>query len=259
MTPISDAVRAVRPGPAFLGLLAVTGLGGWLLTTTEPGRGSVATIGAILLMAGGWIISLCLHEFGHAVTAFAAGDHNPRTRSYLTLDPRKYADPMLSVFFPLFILAIGGIGLPGGAVYIDPSRMTRAQRSRVAAAGPIANIVLAIILLIVIREFAGTAFTSNFWWVMAALANLQVFAAVLNLLPVPGLDGYHIIEPWLPAHTQRRLDRFQPFGFLILLGVFFLVPPIRDAFGDVVSALFGLSGIDPTMSAYGWHLFLFWR
>lgn len=249
----------IRPGPVFPALVAVTAFGGWLLTTTEPGRGVESVIGAILLLVGGWVISLCLHEFAHAVTAYAFGDRGVEVRGYLTLDPRKYAHPGMSLVFPLLIVLMGGIGLPGGAVYVDKGRMTRRQRALVSAAGPITNIVLAIILLIVIREMAGTVFESNFWWVLSALANLQVIATVLNLLPIPGLDGFGIVEPWLSARTRTSAAKVAPFGFLVLLAALFFVPPVRDAFYAITDALVGLSGIEPIMAAYGWYLVLFWR
>lgn len=259
MSTVNELGRAVRPGPTFIALVAVTVIGGWLLTTTEPGRGLVPIIGAILLLVGGWVISLCVHEFAHAATAYAFGDHGVEVRGYLTLDPRKYAHPGMSVVFPLIIVLMGGIGLPGGAVYVNKGRMTRRQRSLVSAAGPIANIILAIVLLIVIRDVAGPSFESNFWWTMSALANLQVIATVLNLLPIPGLDGFGIIEPWLSTSTQISAGKVAPFGFLILLGLLFFVPPVRDGFYAVTNTLFGLSGIEPVMAAYGWWLVLFWR
>lgn len=259
VSTVNEAVRAVRPGPVFLGLVAVTAFGGWLLTITEPGRGVEAVIGAILLLVGGWVISLCLHEFAHAITAYAFGDHGVEVRGYLTLDPRKYAHPGMSVVFPLVIVLMGGIGLPGGAVYVNKARMTRRQRSLVSAAGPLTNILLAIILMIVIRDLAGTTFESNFWWTLSALANLQVIATVLNLLPIPGLDGFGIVEPWLSVPTQIAAERMAPFGFLLLLAALFFVPPVRDGFYVVTDSLFGLSGINPVMAAYGWWLVLFWR
>ena len=64
----------------------------------------------------GWLVSLCLHEFGHAYTAWRYGDQDVEVRGYLTLNPLKYANPLLSLGVPLLFIALGGIGLPGGAV-----------------------------------------------------------------------------------------------------------------------------------------------
>jgi len=65
----------------------------------------------------GWIFSLCLHEFSHALVAYYGGDTTVKDKGYLTFNPLKYTHPFLSLILPLIILLMGGIGLPGGAVY----------------------------------------------------------------------------------------------------------------------------------------------
>ena len=69
-------------------------------------------------MVFGWLVSLCLHEFGHAYTAWKYGDRDVEVRGYLTLNPLKYTNPLLSLGLPVLFIALGGIGLPGGAVYV---------------------------------------------------------------------------------------------------------------------------------------------
>ncbi len=64
-------------------------------------------------------MSLCLHEFGHALAAYLGGDTSVRDAGYLTLNPLKYSHPLLSIIMPVLFLMMGGIGLPGGAVYIN--------------------------------------------------------------------------------------------------------------------------------------------
>ncbi|ETZ91370.1 peptidase, M50B family protein [Mycobacteroides abscessus MAB_030201_1075] len=78
-------------------------------------------------------MSLCLHEFGHAYTAWRFGD--TQARGYLTLNPLQYTDPVLSIALPLVFIALGGIGLPGGGVRA-PAGMTNRQRTIVSLAGP---------------------------------------------------------------------------------------------------------------------------
>ena len=73
----------------------------------------------------GFVISLCLHEFGHAIVAYHCGDRTVRDKGYLTLDPLRYTDLQYSILFPLIIMALGGIGLPGGAVYINMQYLRR--------------------------------------------------------------------------------------------------------------------------------------
>src|SRR5215470_20002981 len=67
----------------------------------------------------GWLISLCLHEFGHAIAAYTCGDLSVPNKGYLTLNPLRYTDLQFSIVWPLLFLAFGGIGLPGGAVHVN--------------------------------------------------------------------------------------------------------------------------------------------
>ena len=80
--------------------------------------------------SAGWAVSLCLHEFGHAYTAYRGGDRSVRAKGYLTLDIRRYADLGLSLVLPVFFLLLGGIPLPGGAVWIDQRRDSVTSRAQ---------------------------------------------------------------------------------------------------------------------------------
>ena len=83
----------------------------------------------------GFVISLCLHEFGHAIVAYHCGDRTVRDKGYLTLDPLRYTDLQYSIVFPLMIMALGGIGLPGGAVYINTQYLRRRVYGALVSAG----------------------------------------------------------------------------------------------------------------------------
>src|SRR5512147_448356 len=99
----------------------------------------------------GWIFSLCLHEFSHALVAYRGGDFTVREKGYLTFNPLKYTHPVYSLVLPMLFLLAGGIGLPGGAVYIERWRLrSRWWDSAVSLAGPASNAVLALILGVVL-------------------------------------------------------------------------------------------------------------
>ena len=66
-----------------------------------------------------WVFSVCLHEFGHALVAYYGGDYTVRDKGYLTLNPLHYTHPLYSLLLPVLFMMLGGIGLPGGAVYIE--------------------------------------------------------------------------------------------------------------------------------------------
>lgn len=256
----------VRPSPVFLGIVAIAVLGG-VLAWREDGTGSSGRIGVFLLVVAGWVVTLCLHEFAHAFVAWRAGDHDVALRGYLTLDPRRYTQPLLSIGLPVLFLALGGIGLPGGAVYLNTWAMPPRVQTRVALAGPAVNAAAAAVLLVVIRVFGPDGGTvpyitagdhQVFWYGLSFLAFLQVMATVLNLLPVPGLDGYGALEPHLQPSTRAALDKVKPYGLLLLIAVLF-VPQINTVFFDAIYALFGLSGVPDVYAAFGNHLMQFWR
>jgi Zn-dependent protease len=177
-------------------------------------------------------------------------------RGYLTLNPLKYSHPLLSLGLPLLFIALGGIGLPGGAVYLRTGFMTPRQRTIVNLAGPFANLVLAVVLLSATRLFFDPDH-AVFWAGVAFLGFLQITALVLNLLPIPGLDGYAALEPHLSPATQRALEPVRQYGFMILLLVL-IVPGLNQWFFSGVSWLFDLSGLDDRLWMYGGALTRFW-
>ncbi len=152
----------------------------------------------------GWIVSLCLHEFAHAYAAWLGGDAGQARTGYLTLDPVRYANPVLSLLMPVVFLLAGGLAFPGGCVHVDRSRLRGPRwEAAVSAAGPLANLaVLAAISLAFLVGFDAES-TSDLWPALAMLAFVQAAAVILNLLPVPGLDGYGVLAPFLPAHWRR--------------------------------------------------------
>ncbi|MFT3716139.1 MAG: site-2 protease family protein [Gordonia sp. (in: high G+C Gram-positive bacteria)] len=262
-TPAVQALKSVRPGPVFLGLVAAAAVGVVLLVRTGDDRSSAAAIGgAVLLVLSGWVVSLSLHEFAHAFTAFRYGDRGVETSGYLTLNPLKYTHPGLSIGLPLLIILMGGIGFPGGAVYLHTAGFTKAQRTKVSLAGPATNLVLGAILLIVVHliEKPDTeAFNqSNLVVTLAMLGFLQITAAVLNIIPMPGFDGYGAIEPYLSPETRRSAAKIAPYGFLIVFAVIW-IPAVNDVFFRLLYDIAGLFGVGADVIWQGWNLFLFWR
>jgi Zn-dependent protease len=251
----------------FLGILALTIAGGVLIGFTDDGTGIAdpsagVTAGTVLLILGGWGVSLCLHEFGHAIMAFRGGDREVYFKGYLTLDPRRYTDPVLSIVLPLVLLAIGGIPLPGGAVWINHYALkSKRIESLVSLAGPLSNLALGGLLIVAVN-LAGLVDPFNPSALGAALsflALLQVFAFVLNILPIPGLDGWGAIEPYLSPEAQRFGAKARPWAPLILFAALFGIRPIGLAFSDLAYNVLGLVGGDKYFAAAGNYLFFFWQ
>jgi Zn-dependent protease len=248
--------QSVRPSPVFLAICAVTALGGVLAWLAGASRIPLAYLGVFTFVIAGWLVSLCLHEFGHAYMAWRYGDHDVAVRGYLTLNPLKYSNPLLSLGLPLVFIALGGIGLPGGAVYVRTSWMTPRRRTVVALAGATVNALLAVVLLVLTAVLTDADHTV-FWSGMAFLGFLQVTAVVLNLLPIPGLDGYAALEPHLSRETQQALAPAKQWGFLILF-ILLIAPPLNAAFFSVVLWFFDLFHVPSILVAWGSQLTRFW-
>jgi Zn-dependent protease len=206
----------------------------------------------------GWIFSLCLHEFSHALVAYYGGDTTVRDKGYLTFNPLKYTHPVYSILLPMVFLLLGGIGLPGGAVYIEKWRLrSKRWESAVSLAGPASNLVLAVGLAIVLNLAPVKA--SGIWPGLAFLCLLQVTALVLNLVPLPPLDGYGVISPYLPQEVRMRLDQSGAILILLFFFILWYVPFISNIFWNVVYWLFNFLHAPLSLAAQGLQLFQFWR
>ncbi|GAA0597539.1 site-2 protease family protein [Kutzneria viridogrisea] len=252
----------MRPSPLFLALVAVTIAGAVLTAVSAPTLSSLLspsipyTLGLVLLVAGGWVVSLCLHEFGHAFVAFRGGDHETHLRGYLTLDPRRYTDPVLSIVLPLLFLALGGIPLPGGAVLINHHALrSRGIQSLVSLAGPAFNLLIGLLLTLAV---AVVPMPAGLLVALTYLAFLQVFTFVLNILPVPGFDGYGVIAPHLSPQARAMGDKARMWAPLVLFAALFAIPGVSTALFRIGSGLFGLIGGNTDVALYGSILFRFW-
>lgn len=204
---------AFRPSPVFLGIVAVF-IAAAVLAWQRIGNDG---LNVFLFVVAGWLVSLCVHEYAHAIVAFRAGDVGVAHRGYLRLNPLKYANPVLSIALPLLFIILGGIALPGGAVMIDHSHVrNRRMDSLISLAGPAMNLVFAIVLTLPFFLGVDTYPHPVFWSAVAYLAFFQVMAAVLNLLPIPGLDGGNAVFPWLRPDWQRGFNAVRPYGFVLL-------------------------------------------
>ena len=206
----------VEPSLNFLVLaLVFTGTGAALWHGWLEGR-----IAVFVLVVSGWVVSLCLHEFGHALTAYLGGDHTVADTGYLTLDPLRYTDPVLSLVLPILYIFLGGFGLPGGAVYVRTSLLrSAAWESAVSVAGPFATLCFLLVLaaLLAVAPARADGDITDFCAGLAVLAFFQATALVLNLLPLPGLDGFGIVRPFLPRSIASAAAGRAGSGAVLLL------------------------------------------
>jgi Zn-dependent protease len=240
--------------PFFLLLLGATTVGAVLAAV---GTGPVLVAGIVLVVLGGWAVSLCLHEFAHALVAHRSGDLSVRARGYLTLDIRRYTNVALTLVLPVLFLLLGGIPLPGGAVLINHGAIrSRAARSLVSFAGPAVNFILGLVLVLVV---AGVPMPVGLAAALSCLALIQVLAFVLNILPVPGLDGFGVLEPYLSPGARLLAAKVAPWAPLVLLVVLLGLPGASAVLFGIGDVLFGLIGGDGRLANAGYAELLFWR
>ena len=256
--PATDAGRPPISPNAFI-LLA-----GWIASgvglVMVPQATGVFTFVFVIL---GWVLAVVAHEFGHAFIAHKAGDPTIAEKGYLSLDPLKYADLGVSIVIPVIAVVLGGIGFPGGAVYLREDMMrNRAWRSAASLAGPFGTFLVLVVLTAAIgfaapRLEGGLA--SPLIPALAFLAFLQATALLLNLLPVPGLDGYGIIRPWLPQDVREATRKYESLAMIALLAVLFFVPPVANLFFGIAFLVSHLVGVPLEAVQEGYRTFRFWR
>jgi Zn-dependent protease len=251
-----------RISPWFLALVGATAVGGVLAVIGTPealasGSSALLTAGVVVLVLAGWAVSLCLHEFGHAYVAYRAGDRSVRGKGYLTLDIRRYTDLGLSFVLPVVFLLLGGIPLPGGAVWIDHGAIrSRGLRSLVSLAGPLTNLIVGAVCTLAVALLplpVGLAIG------LSCLALIQVLAFVLNILPVPGLDGFGVLEPFLSPQARLFAAKVAPWAPLVLLVVLLGIPGASAVLFGIGDVLFGLIGGNARLANAGYAQLLFWR
>lgn len=251
--------QALRPSPIFLiplGLMLASG-GGLYFGAPEAAVPLLTT----LFVISGWITSVCIHEFGHALAAYLGGDFSVRDAGYLTLNPVKYTHPLLSIVLPVLYVLMGGIGLPGGAVYVD-TRALRSKRweSLTSAAGPLGTLLFGTLIGWPFL-FDWTAWVTEqnfyFWPALAVLAFLQVSSLVLNLIPLPPLDGFGIIAPLFTWELRHRMYMVGNMLLMLLFLALWQDGPLTDAFWSTARALAGILRIPLDLVWAGWQQFLF--
>jgi len=154
----------------------------------------------------------------------------------------------------LVLLAIGGIPLPGGAVLVEPHRLRyRWWSSLVSAAGPTVNLLAGAVITGV-----SVTISSPLGGALAFLGLIQFVAGILNLLPVPGFDGFGIITPYLPVAFLRSIQPYRQWAPLALFAILWGVPGAGRMLFDVGGVFFDAAGGDRYQAFLGQTLFRFW-
>ena len=182
------------------------------------------------------LVGLTFHEFSHALVADELGDGRPRAVGRLTLNPIPHIDPIGAV-----MLLIAGFGW-AKPVMVNPYALRNGVRSMwlVAAAGPVANFVVAVGFAVIYRVLDLVGVEGGF--LVSLVRNvvlLNVLLALFNFIPIPPLDGYNAVLSFLPPRTAMTVQRYAPYGILVLL-LLIILP--NSPLGLLFGAVAGITG-----------------
>jgi Zn-dependent protease len=180
----------------------------------------------ILLFLPGLLLALCCHEFAHAWVAVRQGDDTPLRDGRVTLDPRAHVDPIGTLLFPVIAMLSGAPLLGWAKPVMTNPRNYRDYRSgdiKVSLAGVTANLILAVGLSAFAVALLPYYHPDSMTGTMNLLAHVAIQAVFVNvglmffnLIPVPPLDGSHVLYHFLPPKLALQYRGLERYGFIIL-------------------------------------------
>lgn len=188
------------------------------------------------------LFSVVIHEVSHGYAALWLGDPTAKLSGRLTLNPVAHLDPVGSFVVPLLGFFAGGV-IIGWAkpVPFNPYNL-RNQRwgeALVAFAGPLSNIIIAIIFALIIRSvYSGGFLSDNFFFLAGYLVFINIILALFNLIPIPPLDGSKILFAILPHRMQGIRESLERYGLILVFILVFMLWKFLAPLAESVFSLF---------------------
>ncbi|MCL4532580.1 MAG: site-2 protease family protein [Actinobacteria bacterium] len=171
----------------------------------------------LLLLVPAFVIAIAIHEASHAFAATLLGDPSPKSAGRLSLNPLRHLDPLGTI--TLFLMGFGW----GKPVFVNPANFRvnpRAGMALVAVAGPLSNLLLALLFALPFRMHVAAG--RELLMLAAAVASINLLLAVFNLIPLPPLDGFSVLLGILPRPLAASIAPLAQYGPAALLGLFAL-------------------------------------
>ena len=205
-------------------------------------------VGFLIIWFVVFLFSLSFHEASHAWTSEKFGDDTGRHQGRITLNPIAHIDPIGTIVIPLFMM-FTSVPLLGWAKPVQTNpllwRDKRKANISVSAAGPISNLILVVIAFTIMKVLivAGTltlnpdyrtwydvigpsagqpAYVQPLALFLGVMLILNLALGIFNLIPIPPLDGSHVLEELLPPPMAQAYEQIRPYGFLLLIGLLYL-------------------------------------
>ncbi len=200
------------------------------------------------------LFAITVHEVAHGWMASKLGDKTAFIMGRLTLNPLKHIDPIGTILVPGILLLLGGIvfgwAKPVPVTYANLNKPKR-DMAIVAAAGPISNLIMAIIWAL-IAKLGVVLYHLGLSWALAIVLMgqagiiINLLLMTINLIPIPPLDGSRIVSGFLPNKASLVYNRLEPYGFFILLFLLItgilglIISPIISLLFRLIAIIFGL-------------------
>ncbi len=188
-----------------------------------------------------FIFSIVIHEVSHGSMAYQLGDETAKRQGRLSLNPLKHIDLMGTILLPLFLVFLSSPVVIGWAKPVPVNFNNLSDRKwgtlKVALAGPFSNLCVALVCGLLIRFFS---FPESLTLILSLAVIYNILLALFNLIPVPPLDGSHILFTFLKNFEVKAF--LYRFGFLILLMLLFFTPVLQILFKLTISLAYLITG-----------------
>ncbi|UCG77475.1 MAG: site-2 protease family protein [Nitrospirota bacterium] len=209
----------------------------------------------LLIAIPGILVAITFHEAAHGFAAYRLGDETAKAQGRLTLNPLSHIDPVGTIIVPAILFLFAGFVIGWAKpVPVNPYNMRNPKRDMAlsAAAGPLTNIAIALISIIIIRILIfplsdilsaslSRAILQPIYLMFQYSAVINVVLAVFNMIPLPPLDGGRVAIGFLPHKEAEFISRLEPYGFMIIIFLFFILGIGRYIFGPLIQFIYLLT------------------
>lgn len=192
-----------------------------------------------IIVVAALVVSITVHEMMHAFTAHWLGDDTAHEQGRVSLNPLRHIDPFLTIVLPIVSYLLVGIPfLAAKPVPFNPSRVKFDEfgAALVGLAGPLTNLILAVIAGTLLRVF-GVGMSTMLFDALRIFTQLNVALFVFNMIPIPPLDGSRVLYAFAPEPVQEVMAQMERYGIFIVFALVFAVPAFSTILININQAI----------------------